>query len=126
MINNFYNQGFGTEPEVTVYYMTSAGKEGYEIWSGYFFTFLDGCYHDKIVKGGILYGYMTQTEWCDESPWKIEDVRLAYHELKRFSEENMNPQMDCMSKELNDLQKKLLVFFEDALEKGKDVYLEYD
>ena len=61
MIDKTYNQGFDGEKEVVIYNLTNSGKEGYEIWEGYFDNLLDGCYHDKIAKGGILYGYKTLT-----------------------------------------------------------------
>ncbi|OJU18136.1 MAG: hypothetical protein BGN88_04975 [Clostridiales bacterium 43-6] len=126
MIDNTYNQGFGSEKEVVIYSVTPKGKEGYEMWDGYFENLLRGCYNDKIVKGGILYGYMTLTEWQDESPWRIENVYLALNELTLFSEQNMQPKMDCMSKELREIQEKLLILLKDAVVKGYDVYIEYD
>ena len=125
MIDSTYYNGFGAEKEVVIYYMTPKGKEGHEIWDGYFENLLRGCYNDSIVKGGILYGYMTQTEWCDESPWKIENVQLAISELKLFSEASI-PDMDIMLKKLRDIQIKLLRLLENAFEQGSDVYIEYN
>ena len=124
MIDNTYNQGFGAEKVVVIYSMTSKGKEGYGMWDGYFENLLRGCYNDRIVRGGILYGYMTQTEWCDESPWKIENVQLAINEIKLFTETSI-PDMDIMFKKLRDIQLKLLRVLEDAVEQGNDVYIEY-
>ena len=95
---------------------------GYEIWDGYFENLLRGCYNDKIVKGGILYGYMTQEEWCDISPWKIENVRLAVDELEFFSEENI-PEMHIMFTELRDIQQKLLSLLKDAQEHSHDIFI---
>jgi hypothetical protein len=125
MIDNTYNQGFGAEKEVVVYCITPNGKEGYEMWDGYFENLLRGCYNDKIIKGGILYGYMTQTEWCDESPWEIENVLLAINELKLFSEDTIQD-MEIMFKKLRDIQLKLLTLFENAVKCGYDVYIEYN
>ena len=125
MIDNTYNQGFGAEKEVVVYSVTPKGKEGYEMWDGYFENLLDGCYHDKIVKGGILYGYMTLTEWQDESPWKIENVPLALDELKLFSEGKI-PEMKSMFQKLRDIQQKLLSLLKYASEHGYDVFIEYN
>lgn len=125
MINNNYNQGFGAEKEVVIYFITPQGREGYEIWDGYFENLLRGCYNDKIVKGGILYGYMTQGEWCDDSPWKIESVSLAFNELKMFSEDKI-PEMYIMFNNLQDIQRKLLSLLGYASEHGYDVYIEYN
>lgn len=125
MIDNSYNQGFGAEKEVIIYYISPQGKEGYELWDGYFENLLRGCYNDKIVKGGILYGYMTQGEWCDESPWKIENIRLAFKELNMFSEGKI-PEMRIMFEELRDIQQKLLSLFKYASEHGYEVYIEYN
>ena len=124
MIDNSYNQGFGAEKEVVIYFITPQGKEGYEMWDGYFENLLRGCYNDKIVEGGILYGYMTQEAWCDESPWKIENVRLALNELEKFSEEKI-PEMQIMYEELRDIQQKLLELLSCASERGYDVFIEY-
>ncbi len=125
MIDNSYNKGFGTEKEVIIYYTAPQGKEGYELWDGYFENLLRGCYNDKIVKGGILYGYMTQGEWFDESPWKIEDLRLALDELNMYSEEKI-PEMRIMFEELRDIQQKLLSLFNYASERGYEAYIEYN
>lgn len=125
MIDKSYNQGFGSEKEVSIYFITSQGKEGYEMWDGYFENLLRGCYNDKIVKGGILYGYMTQGEWCDESPWKIENVHLAVNELKMLSEEKI-PEMQIMFIKLRDIQQKLLSLLKYAFEHGYEVYIEYN
>lgn len=125
MIDNSYNQGFRAEKEVVIYCKTPQGKEGYELWDGYFENLLRGCYNDKIVKGGILYGYMTQEEWCDESPWKIENIRLAFNELKMFSEGKI-PEMRIMFEELRDIQQKLLSLLKYASEHGYEVYIEYN
>lgn len=125
MIDNSYNQGFGAEKEVIIYCITPSGRDGYEIWDGYFENLLDGCYHDQIAKGGILYGYMTQGDWFDESPWKIVDVPLAINEMKLFSEDHI-PQMHIMFKELRVIQQKLLSLLQYASEHGYDVYIEYN
>ncbi len=86
---------------------------------------MQGCYNDKIAQGGFLYGYMMQEEWCDESPWRIENVRLALEELALFSEENI-PEMDIMHRKLRDIQQKLLNLLKHASEHGYDVYIEYN
>lgn len=125
MIDNSYNQGFGAEKEVVIYFITLQGKEGYEIWDGYFENLLRGCYNDKIVKGGILYGYMTQGEWCDESPWKIENIRLALNELKMFSKGKI-PEMQIMFEKLQNIQQKLLSLLKYASQHGYDVFIEYN
>lgn len=125
MIDNSYNQGFGAEREVVIYFITPQGKEGYEMWDGYFENLLIGCYNDKIVKGGILYGYMTQEEWCDESPWRIENIHLASDELKMFSEEKI-PERHIMFEKLRDIQHKLLSLLKYASECGYEVYIEYN
>ena len=125
MIDKSYNQGFGYEKEVVVYYTAPSGKEGYEMWEGYFENLLQGCYNDKIAQGGILYGYMMQEEWCDESPWKIGNVRLALEELELFSEDSI-PEMDIMHRKLRDIQQKLLSLLKHASEHGYDVYIEYN
>jgi hypothetical protein len=104
--------------------MSSKGKEGYEIWDGYFENLLRGCYSEKINKGGILYGYMTQEEWCDESPWKIENLSLAIEELKLFSEDNI-PEASIMFEELRNIQLKLLSLLEYASKHRHNAYIEY-
>ena len=125
MIDNTYNKGFGYEKAVIIYCNTPNGKKGFELWEGYFDNILRGCYNSKIVKGGLLYGYMTQTEWCDESPWKIEDTSTALTEISMFSEKAI-PEMATVIEKLKEIQLKLINLMQCALQSRLDIFIEYD
>ena len=127
MVDNSYYKGFEGEVEVEIYYLDENNKRiGYKLWEGYFENILSGAFSEKHNSGGLLESYVSHGGWYDEVPWRVKDITLAITELKQFRKENLEPELKNMSQRLQEIDIKLVKFFENCQKEKRIVYIEYD
>lgn len=121
----FYN-GFEGEPEVEFICKINENIDKFVIWQGYFEGLLAGCFRDNIKEGGLLHSYINVDGFYDESPWKIPNIAIVIDELSYFRKEKFNTNCSNMASTIENLKVELQVFLSNSINKGSDVYIDYN
>ncbi|MBD7912079.1 hypothetical protein [Clostridium cibarium] len=127
MIDEKYYIGFEGEPEITIYYKEKdLSQSGLKIWIGYFEYILGASTSNDYENGGLIYSYINQDGWYDESPWQIDNLTQAIVELKKFNNDNVESEEETILKKLPDIQKDIIAFLEEAQYIDKVVFIDYE
>lgn len=127
MLDGRYYKGFEGEIDVDIYYINKENEcIGFKLWEGYFENILSGAYADNFKDDGLFKYYTLHEGWYDEAPWEVPNISTVIGELKRFDENNIEPELKNMFPILHVIKEELISLFEECKDLNKTMYIAYD
>lgn len=124
MLDKRYCEGYEGEGEVKVWVDDNGVESGMVIWRGFFETILEGCFRTEFQKNGISECYYNQDGFYDDK-WEMRSPPIVLQEINHFDENLLKTENEEIIKKSKEVITLLISFINIAIEKNKNIYVEY-
>lgn len=115
-----YYLGYEGEPEIDIIRKCEEIEViALRIWVGFFENILSAVKPENTGWTSLAYYYNLDIGWYEESPWLLKDIESAITQLKGIDVNKLS------NEEINVLI-ELIKIFENDIETGEDILIEYD